>query len=179
VKKLLALILLIVHFFNLAGYTFLFRYLGQQSSEQITRQIDQHNYNDAELVEIKIPLNLPYVSSWGDYERIDGEINVNGSHHNYVKRKVAGDTLYLLCLPNRQKDQLQIAQSDFGADANDLGGKQDKQLAKKATVFTQYQIQDIEYDVTSALLPGLKSYPVIKSSLIDSFIDKLGRPPRS
>jgi hypothetical protein len=66
VKKLLALTLLIVHLFNLTGYTFLFRYLGQQSSRQITKQIDLHGYNDAELVEIKVPLNLPYINSWGD-----------------------------------------------------------------------------------------------------------------
>jgi hypothetical protein len=179
VKKLLALTLLIIHFFNLAGYTFLFRYLGEQSSEQITRQIDQHNYNDAELVEIKVPLNLPYLTSWGEYERIDGEININGSHHNYVKRKIAGDTLYLLCLPNRQKDELQIAKSNFATQANDLGGTQDKQLVKKGIVFNQYQMEDIEYTIASTLHPGLRSYPIITSSLTDSFIDKHGRPPRS
>lgn len=179
VKKLLALTLLIVHLFNLTGYTFLFRYLGQQASRQITKQIDQHSYNDAELVEIRIPLNLPYINSWGDYERHDGEITIKGNHHNYVKRKIAGDTLYLLCLPNKQKDELQLAKSNFGTDANDLGNKTDKQQIKKTEVFNQYQIQDIGYTITSEMSSLVKSYPVITSSLTDSFIDKHGRPPRS
>jgi len=179
VKKLLALTLLIVHLFNLTGYTFLFRYLGQQASMQITKQIDQHSYKDAELVEIRIPLNLPYISSWGDYERLDGEITINGNHHNYVKRKIAGDTLYLLCLPNKQKDELQLAKSNFGTDANDLDSKSDKQQIKKAEVFNQYQIQDIGYAITSEMGSLVKSYPVITSSLTYSFIDKHGRPPRS
>ena len=179
VKKLLALTLLIVHLFNLTGYTFLFRYLGQQSSRQITKQIDQHSYNDADLVEIKIPLNLPYLNSSGDYERHEGEIAINGNHHNYVKRKIAGDTLYLLCLPNKQKDELELAKSSFGTDANDLGNKSDKQVIKKAEVFNQYQIQDIGYAITSQMCtPGL-SYPVITSSLVNSYIDDHGRPPRS
>ena len=178
-KKLLALILLLVHFFNLAGYTFLFGYLGQQSTEHITRQIEQHQYDDAELVEIRIPLNLPYITSWGSYERIDGEITINGSHHNYVKRKVSGDTLYLLCLPNRDKDELQVAKSNFGTDANDLGGKQETQQVKKGAMFTQYQIQDADYAIASRMVDGLMIYPLITSSLTDSFIDKHGRPPRS
>jgi hypothetical protein len=179
VKKLLALTLLVVHLFNLTGYTFLFRYLGQQSSRQITKQIDQHGYNDAELVEIKLPLNLPYINSWGDYERHEGEITINGNHYNYVKRKVAGDTLYLLCLPNRHKDELQIAKSNFGADANDLDNKTDKQVIKKAEVFNQYQVRDIGYAIASQVVSTPKYYPIITSSLISSYIDDHGRPPRS
>ncbi|RZK47531.1 MAG: hypothetical protein EOO94_00410 [Pedobacter sp.] len=178
-KKLLALTLLIVHLFNLTGYTFLFSYLERQSSRQITSKIDQQKYNEDDLVEIKVALNLPYVNSWGDYQLHEGEITINGNHHNYVKRKVSGDTLYLLCLPNRDKDEIQIAESKFAADANDLGTRSDKKEIKKAEIFSQYQVQDITYSIPPVKSDAVKSFPIITSPIADSYINKHPRPPRA
>ena len=126
-----------------------------------------------------MPLSLPYLTSWSDYERFDGEITINGSHHNYVKRKIASDTLYLLCIPNKEKDELDIAKTSFGTDANDLAGKSDQPQAKKTIGFSHYQVQDVDYSIACAIESPSKAYPFITASLTDSFIDKHGRPPRS
>ncbi|MBO9573733.1 MAG: hypothetical protein J7497_16225, partial [Chitinophagaceae bacterium] len=94
-KKLLAIILLIVHLFNLSGYSFLFRYFIGQSSKQLSQKIDKNNYKEEDLVEMKVALNMPYITQTSEYERFDGEIDIEGRHHHYVKRKISGDTLYI------------------------------------------------------------------------------------
>lgn len=65
--------------------------------------IDKNNYNEQDLVLIKFALNIPYYQNNNSYERCDGEVEYNGVQYNYVKRKVANDTLYLYCIPNMQK----------------------------------------------------------------------------
>jgi len=180
VKQLLALSLLFVHLFNLCGYTYLFRYLKQQSTEQITTQIDRHQYIDSELVEVKVALNLPYVNSSNSYERHEGEITIHGKHHNYVKRKVSGDTLYLLCLPNTEKDELKMAEGRFGTEVNDLAATGKKEMSgKKGIVFNQYQGNIPDYNLPA---PDLFNRPPVMlqaSTILSSYPDIPGRPPRS
>jgi hypothetical protein len=177
--KILAILLLCVHLFNTAGYTFLFRYLSHESSKAVTAQIDAKNYADAELVELKVALHLPYQSSMSDYEVHSGEITINGNHHLYVKRKIASDTLYLLCLPNRQKDKLQLAETNFSKEANDFDGS-DKQESsgKKSPVFNQFQINFQDYTLAGpATQPG-NSMATIEAALPVTYITIPGKPPR-
>jgi hypothetical protein len=67
-KQCLAILLLAVHLFNLAGYTLLFEYYMQQSDKQLTQQLDNNQYNDSGLIEVKIALHTPYLTSWSAYE---------------------------------------------------------------------------------------------------------------
>jgi len=109
-----------VHLFNLAGYTLLFEYFMQRSDKQLIQQLDNNQYNDSELIAIKIALHTPYLSSWSDYERVDGEAEVNGVFYSYVKRKIQNDTLYLLCLPNKNKTQLNAARIEYANKVQDV-----------------------------------------------------------
>jgi hypothetical protein len=68
--------------FNLAGYQGLFVFFDNAISTHIVTQLDKGEYNDAELVEIKIPYPLPYAANWPDYQRFDGEADINGMHYN-------------------------------------------------------------------------------------------------
>lgn len=112
--------MLAVHLFNLAGYSLLFDYFIQQGNKQLVQQLDNHQYNDNELIEVTIPLHTPYLTSWSDYERVDGEAEVNGLYYTYVKRKIHNDTLYLLCLPNKTKTQLTAARIDYAHKVHDV-----------------------------------------------------------
>ena len=119
-KQCLAILLLAVHLFNLAGYTLLFDYYMQQSAQQLTQQLDNNEYNDSELIEVKIALHTPYLNSWSAYERVDGEVEANGVFYSYVKRKIHNDTLYLLCLPNENKTRLHAARIAYAGKVNDV-----------------------------------------------------------
>ena len=77
--------------------------MQSSSDAYLEKQVDQNKYNEDELITIKTKLNLPYYISSDQYERAYGSINIDGTNYQYVKRRVHNDTLELLCLPNRQK----------------------------------------------------------------------------
>jgi hypothetical protein len=140
-KKLITITLLAVHLFNIAGYNLLFHYFMNRSEARLIKQLDRNDYNDQDLVVLKMPLNLPYYNSSGTTERVDGEIEISGTHYNYVKRQVSNDTLYLYCIPNTAKTKLRNAQTDFSKGVSDTQpdtGKGTNSLLKKMKWGAEY-----------------------------------------
>ncbi|MET0244184.1 MAG: hypothetical protein ABW174_11980, partial [Flavitalea sp.] len=161
------------------GYTLLFDYLGQRSSMQLATRIDNNEYFDNDLIEIKMKLDLPYMTTAAEYENLAGEININGTNHNFVKRKISNDTLYLLCLPNHKKDQLLDAAGTYAASANDFDAthKNDSQVKKSAS-FNQFQEQHHAFAFTPPSRIAETAYASISATLPDSFVETNGKPPR-
>jgi len=83
-------------------------------------QLDQNEYNESELISIKIPANLPYLVNSPDFSRVDGEITISGVHYNYVKQRLYNDSLEYLCIPNLEKTRLRKAKDEFYKVVNDL-----------------------------------------------------------
>jgi hypothetical protein len=130
--------------FNLVGYKWLFAAIEYSSTADLEQKISAGNYSDDQLVEIRIPLNMPYYSD-KDYENVYGETDFNGEHYRYVKRKVSGNTLYLLCLPNKEKTSLVKVKNEFTKAVNEVpGNKQGSQekndLIKLLT--TEFKVND-------------------------------------
>jgi len=119
VKKIAAILLLSLMVFNLVGYRWLFSAIENKATANLEQKISSGEYNDDQLVEIRIPLNMPYYSD-KDYENVYGETDFNGDHYRYVKRKVSGNTLYLLCLPNKEKTSIVKVKNDFTKAVNDV-----------------------------------------------------------
>lgn len=119
-KKFTSAILICLLLFNWFGYRLVVNYLQQKSDSYLEAKLDKNQYNDSQLIELKIPIHLAYQSSWSSFERCYGEIEMNGTLYKYVKRKVANDTLYLKCIPNIDKMNLETAQDDFFKNTNDL-----------------------------------------------------------
>ena len=113
----------------------------QQCDQQLTQQLDNNEYNDSELIEVKIALHTPYLSSWSAYERVDGEVEANGVFYSYVKRKIHNDTLYLLCLPNENKTRLHAARVGYAGKVNDVptNAKDTGALKKNPAGFEYHQ----------------------------------------
>jgi len=156
----------------------LFGYLIRQSSHQLVYKIDKHIYQDKDLVEIKIPLRVPYFSSWSDYEPFEGEITINNSHHNYVKRKIARDTLFLLCLPNTEKDNLVAAKTNYDNIVNDFDGeRKDENAVKKANDFPQYQFHHPDYSLNPPQISITNGTGFVSLFIPDSFISRHDIPP--
>ena len=180
-KKLIAILLLAVHLFNLGGYSLVFRYFIHQSEQQFVQQLEKNQFKDAELVEIGIPLHLPYMQNSSGFERIEGSIENNGTHYNYVKRRVFNDTLYIMCLPNRQKTQLVKEKANYAGDVNDFApNKKDKEsTAKKASLSTEYHnIITLYSFVLPGAIPSKSSHKLIFLLASTSF-DRPEHPPQS
>ncbi len=103
--------------------------MQHRADHQLEARLDVNDYNEASLIELKVPLDLPYQNDWEDFERYDGEITVDGQHYKYVKRKVQDGMLVLKCIPNESKHRIESARDQFFQLANDL---QNNDGAKKS-----------------------------------------------
>lgn len=119
-KKITAIFLVIIFLFNIGGYRIWFYYQQFQLDKSLKASLDKDEYNETELITIKISLSLPYQTDRNEFERVDGEIKVDGKIYKYVKRKVHNGELILLCIPDHGKMQLETARNDFFKCTNDL-----------------------------------------------------------
>jgi len=116
--------------FNWCGYRWVLNWMEQKADNQLVAKLDRHDYNESQLIEIRIPLNLPYLTTQADFERCDGQVEVNGQHYNYVKRKIDNGQLVLKCIPNETRQQLQSARDNLFKLVNDV--QQDRPAKKSA-----------------------------------------------
>jgi hypothetical protein len=56
---------------------------------------------------------MPYLAENTAFERVDGEITVDGKLFKYVKRKIHNGQLVLLCLPDEKKTKLRSASLSY------------------------------------------------------------------
>lgn len=119
-KRITAILLSALLFFNWYGYRFITDYAQYKASIQLEKELDNNNYDASQLIELRIPLNLPYYNDWQHYEPYDGEIEIGGMHYRYVKRKIEKGELVLLCLPDNARQRIQSARELFFQLVNDL-----------------------------------------------------------
>jgi hypothetical protein len=78
VKKIVAIFFILVFLFNLAGYQAWYYFAEREADIQIIVDLDNESYNDEDLITIKVPLSLPYQTDCREFERVDGELNLDG-----------------------------------------------------------------------------------------------------
>ncbi|MBI2730488.1 MAG: hypothetical protein HYX40_07030 [Sphingobacteriales bacterium] len=154
-RKILSILILLLLAFNWFGYRLMFNYLQQSKDSQLEAKFDNNSYDESQLIEIRVPLNMPYQNNWSGFERYDGEVTVKGVLYKYVKRKVENNQLVLLCYPNSDKMHLLNARDEFFKLANDF---QQHNESKKPTapntqgfknLLTEYVQQDNNWQLSS------------------------------
>ncbi len=144
-KKITPILLILVFLFNLVGYRFVTEYLQHRADKQLKNQLDSNIFDETQLVEIKIPLNLPYQSNWAGYQRYDGALELEGVLYQYVKRKVSNDTLYLLCIPNMQKMRLETVKNELFKLTIDFNQNENAKKSSNTRIISFKSLQG-EYD---------------------------------
>ena len=86
----------------------------------VIQKLDQQQYNEEDLIEIRVPVSLPYQTDWGSFIRKDGTIEVNGIQYNYVLVKLSGGEMIYKCLPDMDRTHLVNARDNFFSLVNDL-----------------------------------------------------------
>lgn len=184
-KKLFAIVLLGILLFNWGGYRFVTDYLEARADQRLEAALDQENYDEAALISIKVPTNLPYYSNSPTYERVDGSININGIAYKYVKRRIYNDSLEVMCIPNAVKAGLQTARDDFFRLANDLVSNTS---AKKSTDnhahAVKFSVQDYTTISTIVLNPSTRCVAVAANTTVfdhfkSVYLDQLEKPPQA
>lgn len=183
VKRIASILLMGMLLFNWGGYRFLMNYLENKSDSRLEASLDKALYNESDLVSIKVATNLPYYTNSQTFERVNGEITVNGINYKYVKRRLYNDTLELLCIPNISKAGIQ---NDFSRFANDLaaGNYSSKRSTGNHTHLTKFSVQDFtddhafvwQYETNDAsFISGMRAITDVPSP----HLGRLDKPPQA
>lgn len=182
-KKIASILLLGILLFNWCGYRWVINLVQQSADNKLEAKLDRNDYDESQLIEIKVPVNMPYQSDWAGFERVDGDIEVNGIHYKYVKRKVQDGQLVLKCIPNQDKQRLESAKDDIFKMTNDL---QQDNAAKKSGTPNPVPVKNIisDYDGLqqlniSALYAAVteQSYNLYPSALVNNKLHSTPEQP--
>jgi hypothetical protein len=143
-KRVVSILLMGIFFFNWYGYRWLSSYLENRADRQLEARLDADKYDESQLLSIKIPsTHLTYYNSSDRFERVDGQIEIEGVQYKYVKRRLFNDSVELLCIPNHTAMRLQKSKNDFFKLVNDLqhngqGKKSDSRPGVSGNLQTEY-----------------------------------------
>ena len=120
--------------------------MQDRADQKLETLLDNSEYDESQLVEIKVAMNMPYQQRFTEYERHYGEIEIDGVAYTYVKKKIEGDIVTFKCIANQSKQQLKdmdhtIAKSNSDAANNQPGPikQQPSSFAKK--ILSEYDDQ--------------------------------------
>jgi hypothetical protein len=113
VRKLAPILLIAVLLFNMLGYYGLFVGLRLKNTQDLIHRLDTESYSEAETFTLKVPMAVPYHIDQDVYKRVDGEIEYKGDFYRLVKQKISGDTLYIVCLTDKQSKKIKNTFSDY------------------------------------------------------------------
>jgi hypothetical protein len=145
-RKIVSILLIFILFFNLGGYRLLFPLLQNHADRKLETLLDDNKYDESQLIEIRVAMNMPYQQRFTEYERHYGQIEIDGRSYTYVKKKVEGDIVIFKCIANESKQKLMAIQNDItnansGAADMDHPG-QSKQLPSFAkNILSDYDDQ--------------------------------------
>lgn len=111
-KRLLCISLVLLHLLNsVAGY-WLFYGLQQRNRALRAYELDADAYAGSETITIKLPLTQP-VSDKENYERVDGEIEYEGTVYRLIKQKFYKDTAYIVAYKDQRSLSIRSALKDY------------------------------------------------------------------
>jgi hypothetical protein len=132
-----------------------------------------------DLVEIKIPVNQQTVEDEDEYAPVGGQVKLSDTVYNFAYLKMTRDTMYLLCLPNREKARIKNARVIYTRQISDISVNEKSHLpVMKLSTFEGYNhyysiaFQTTIPEKTAKTLPDYSFLNIIKTS-----VGVPGQPP--
>lgn len=182
-KKIAAILLIAILFFNWYGYRIVTAILTRGADKQLEVRLDNQDYDESQLIEVRIALNVPYQNDQSEFERHYGEMEVNGKYYTYVKRKIENGYLVLKCIPNNSKEKIKAAGNDFFKRTNGLDNNQPHKNQNSSNFaknfWSEYDDRETNYtvDIFSVILN--KNFLNKTSRLSDIYCPVAGHPPQN
>ncbi|MEJ1241336.1 hypothetical protein WBG78_24515 [Chryseolinea sp. T2] len=120
-KKIAAILFASLVLLNSLGFYGILVGIQYHSGRALESRLDRDQYDPAETVTLKFPMALPY---HGDqkYQRVDGKVEHKGEYYRLVKQKLEKDTLYIVCIKDRDSKLIAEALSDYVKTYTDKPG---------------------------------------------------------
>ena len=169
--------LLLLH---VLGYYGLFLGLQYQNNRALVHRLDNDTYNIDEAVTLTIPLSVPYVDDDPEYQRVDGEFEHQGELYHMVKQRLSHDTLYMVCIKDRQGNRISKALKDYVKTFADTGKPEDRKAPastltsfSKDYVTSSYSIAEFSRGWYAAAI----ATPAQPRSFVHTFCTSIVHPP--
>lgn len=176
-KRLTTIVLVTLLLLNVLGYYGVF--IGLQHHHHLAQiqRIDAELYDESETFTIKVPISIPYAVDQKEFERVDGEFELQGQFYRMVKQRLANDTLHIVCIKDQHGTRLTQALKDYVKSFTDKP-IQGKSNGKTTISFIK------DYIVSSHSIghgsDGWSTMVVLQSQsrdLIPSFCSSIVHPP--
>lgn len=184
-KQVASILLLGILLINFGGYRIFTDYLERKADLQLQAELDRDQYNEADLIRIKVYASLPYGASSEKFERMDGSIEINGINYTYVKRRFYQDSLELLCIPNTVKTGIKNARDEFFRLANDfVTHSASKKAPVHHTHLAKFSVVDFTGDHSFGWQSGMEDtavtqYRDLVADLRSAYLSRLEKPPQA
>ena len=119
-KRFISIVLLILFAFNIAGYYFVLWGFRHHAGMELTARLDAELYTEEEIIELKVPVTIPYPLQEQGFQRLAGKFEHHGQYYSLVKQKLENDTLYIVCIRDKAEQKFAKAFQDFVKLSNDL-----------------------------------------------------------
>ncbi len=180
-KKTVTIFLLAIMLFNMAGYRFVFSIMDYRATEKLDARLDAGDYTEASLIELRVPLNMPYQNRQTAFERHQGEITVDGVLYTYVKMKIDEDILVLKCIPNTAGQQIKntvnnLAKSNSNQDMEHNGKKH--KTSNSQNFSNDYDDKNQSWLITHHSILIELQFPEFSIAVQDALLKTPLQPPR-
>jgi hypothetical protein len=185
VKRIAAILLLGLLLFNWVGYQLYTSILQDQADRTLIASLDENNYSDADLISIKVPaVHLSSYVNSKEFQRVNGQIEIEGVQYNYVKLRYIDGNLELLCIPNKTSTGIQTARDNFFKLVNDLQHPgQSKKSEQHNTAFKSLQsgifTSPETFVIKDPTLVGMKATDHFLLQIPTVYLTRAGQPPDS
>lgn len=169
-RKIASILLILILFFNLGGYRVIIPLLQQQSDRKLEALLDNNEYDESLLIEVRVALNMPYQQRFTKFERHYGQIEIKGQLYTYVKSRIEGDVAIFKCIANESGQQLKTIQdnmtkSNSAADMDHPGQSKQSPVSFAKNILSDYDDQNqflpaASYVVLNALTFADRSFPI-------------------
>ena len=136
--------MIVLFLFNVGGYYLLLLGLRHQSNLELRAKLDAEQYSREDLIELKLPVTLPYPLQQQGFQRVDGKFEYNGQFFKLVKQKMENDTLYIVCIRNEEEKGLVNAFRDYAKLVVDIPSTSKKSPTAPFKFLTDFECPDDE-----------------------------------
>ena len=171
-RKIIAICFFAILLFSTGGYHPFISLLQQKADRNLESLLDQEVYDETSLIEIRVPLNMPYQQRYTGYERHYGNIEVDGQSYTYVKKKIDGDVVIFQCIPNTSRQQLKDMRFDLTRANSNVATTPEGPQKQTQQSLVKYSLTDFDDQLnttTSVLVEDLlnSEYRTVHHTTVD------------
>ena len=178
-KRLVAIIILIIHLFPVPGQLLLRQVVVYRTHKLYEKRASQFIYSEDDLAEIKIPVDMPSDNDWTSYQPVRGRVDFDNASYNYFSIKIIGHVMYLMCAPYYESGHLS------NENVIKVNGLADMPVPQKDHVpeikFPVHQYESIKpaFYFTSPVKHIERQLPVLVHQCTDGYTNIPEQPPKA